>query len=399
MSDVIVVGAGPVGVMVAAELARLGVDVSVIDGRENPSAGTRAVGLHAAALSALEDSGATERLLADARRVRTGIATAQGRRLGSVHFDRLRSKHPYVATLPQHATEAALAATAAFWGAPDVRRGLTATRVASDGGSGVELELRDDHGAAVVERAPIVVIATGSRGRAVSPLTAAVRTRNYPDRYLMTDAPDTSNDGDSAVVRLEADGVLESFPLPDGMRRYVAWVESGGVEAGDAAADRLRSIVTRRMGYAGGAEAITWATAFGVRRALVPAMRAGRVFAIGDAAHEVSPIGGQGMNLGLVDAATLAPLLAQWVREGAAPEPELARWEQRRLAAAVLSGRIAAANTVLGRALTRVPDRARGAAVRVALGGISGGILARAYAMGFDPVARTSGSRHQPSPG
>ena len=389
MSDVLVVGAGPVGVTLAAELARLGVEASVIDARENPSAGTRAVGLHSAALGALEDSGATERLLANARRVRTGVATAQGRRLGSVHFDRLRSRHPYVATLPQHATETALAETAAFWGAPDVRRGLTAERVTPVGASGVELELRDGRGAAVVERAPIVVIATGSRGRAISPLTAAVRTRNYPDRYLMTDAPDTSEDGDSAVVRLETGGVLESFPLPGAMRRYVAWVESGGVEAGDAAADRLRSIVARRMGTDAGAESITWATAFGVRRALVPAMRAGRVFTIGDAAHEVSPIGGQGMNLGLIDAATLAPLLARWVREGAAPESELARWERRRLSAAVLSGRIAAANTVLGRALKRVPDRARGAAVRLALGAKSGDMLARAYAMGFDPVART----------
>lgn len=389
MSDVIVVGAGPVGVMVAAELARLGVAASMIDGRENPSAGTRAVGLHAAALSALEESGATERLLADARRVRTGVATAQGRRLGSVHFDRLRSRHPYVATLPQHATEAALAATADFWGAPDVRRGVTATRVAQAGASRVDLELRDRDGAMVIEHTPLVVIATGSRGRAISPLTGAVRTRNYPDRYLMTDAPDTSNDGDSAIVRLEADGVLESFPLPGGMRRYVAWVESGGVETGDAATDRLRSIVARRMGTERGAESITWATSFGVRRALVPAMRGDRVFAIGDAAHEVSPIGGQGMNLGLVDAATLAPLLARWVREGAAPETELARWERSRLAAAVLSGRIAAANTVLGRALKGVPDRARRTAVRLALGGKSGDVLARAYAMGFDPAARS----------
>lgn len=384
MSDVIVVGAGPVGVMVAAELARLGVDASVLDGRENPSAGTRAVGLHAAALSALEDSGATERLLADARRVRTGVATAQGRPLGSVHFDRLRSRHPYVATLPQHATEAALAATAAFWGAADVRRGVTAARVAAVDGSAVELELSDSHGATLLERAPIVVIATGSRGRGVSPLTAAVRTRNYPDRYLMTDAPDTSDDGDSAVVRLEADGVLESFPLPGAMRRYVAWVESGGVEAGDAAADRLRSVVARRMGTDRGAESITWATAFGVRRALVPAMRANRVFAIGDAAHEVSPIGGQGMNLGLVDAATLAPLLARWVREGAAPEPELVRWEQRRRASARRAGHLAALNTTLGRALPPRRDAARRAALRAGLAGRPGMLFAHLYTMGLD---------------
>ncbi len=387
MSDVLVVGAGPVGVMLAAELARLGVGATVIEGREDRSAGTRAVGVHSAALTALEQSGATDRLLASARRVRTGVALARGRRLGTVHFDRLRSRHPYVATLPQHATEAALAATADAWGSPAVRRGLTAQRV-SQRGPTVELEIVDRAGQSVIERSRIVVVATGSRGREVSPLTAAVRTKTYPDRYLMTDAPDTSRDGDSAVVRLEADGVLESFPLPDGMRRYVAWVEEGGVEDGDAATDRLRAIVERRMGTASGADAIRAATAFGVRRSLVPAMRSGAVFAIGDAAHEVSPIGGQGMNLGLIDAVTLAPLLALWVRNGAAPERELGEWERRRMAAAVLSGRIAAANTALGRAGGRAQTRARRAAVSLALRGVTGNMLARAYAMDFDPASR-----------
>lgn len=389
MTDVLVIGAGPVGMLLAAELARLGIETSVVEARDDRSAGTRAVGVHSAALTALEPSGATDRLLAAARRVRTGVALSEGRLLGAVHFSRLPSRHPYVATLPQHATEAALAATAASWGAPAVRRGTSVRRVSPEG-AGVALDLVDRHGRSAVEHARIVVIATGSRGRALSPLTAAVRTREYPDRYLMTDAPDTGDDGDAAVVRLDGGGVLESFPLPAGMRRYVAWVEAGGVESGEAAADRLRAIVERRTGSARAADAITSASAFGVRRALVRAMRDGPVFAIGDAAHEVSPIGGQGMNLGLIDAAALAPLLARWVRGGTAPDPDLQTWERRRRAAAVLSGRIAAANTALGRASGGVPDRARRGLVRLALRGRAGNILARAYAMDFDPAAGRS---------
>ncbi len=386
MSDVLIVGAGPVGVLLAAELARFEVHASVLEARADRSAGTRAVGVHSAALTALEPSGATDRLLESARRVRTGVALARGRRLGAVHFDRLRSRHPFVATLPQHATEAALAETAASWGAPEVRRGVSVQRITAED-TRVAVEFIEHDGRLATEHARIVVIAAGSRGRAVGTLTAAVRTREYPDRYLMTDAPDTSRDGDSAVVRLEAGGVLESFPLPGAMRRYVAWVEPGGVEAGDAAADRLRTIVERRMGTAHGADAITSATAFGVRRALVPAMRHGSVFAIGDAAHEVSPIGGQGMNLGLIDAVTLAPALARWVRTGRAPEQELRTWERGRMSAATLSGRIAAANTSLGRSAGGAADSARRALVRTALRGRAANMLARAYAMGFDPSA------------
>ena len=120
-------------------------------------------------------------------------------------------------------------------------------------------------------------------------------------------------------------------------------------------------------------------------------MRAGRVFAIGDTAHEVSPIGGQGMNLGFLDAVTLAPLLARWLHEGAGVPPPgplraaLDAWERARRTAASRSGRIAAVNTMLGR-----PSRAAGAeAVRFALATPARTVLAHAYAMGFDPAARS----------
>jgi 2-polyprenyl-6-methoxyphenol hydroxylase-like FAD-dependent oxidoreductase len=74
--DVLIIGAGPVGVLLSAELARHGVLASVVDNRPGASPGTRAVGVHAATLGALEEAGATERLLDEARLVRSGVASA-----------------------------------------------------------------------------------------------------------------------------------------------------------------------------------------------------------------------------------------------------------------------------------------------------------------------------------
>ena len=156
----------------------------------------------------------------------------------------------------------------------------------------------------------------------------------------------------------------------------------------DARAERLREAV-RSRGEDAAAEQISAATAFEVRRAVAPALRRGRLFVIGDAAHEVSPIGGQGMNLGLLDAATLAPLLASWVRTGTAPDLDLAQWERRRVASARTSAALATLNTALGRPLPPAANAVRSAGLRLALLPPGAQFLAHAYAMGLDADART----------
>ncbi|MBD7957519.1 FAD-dependent monooxygenase [Microbacterium sp. Sa4CUA7] len=372
MPDVLIVGAGPVGTFLAAELVRHGVDAEMWDRRPTVGDGTRAIGLHAPVLAALEAGGATERILQRAVRVQRGEARSDGRMLGVVRFDRLRARHPYVATLPQAETEAALAA-----GAPTPRRGVAVTAITADGD-----RMRVHADGVGDTAAPLVVVAGGVGARSLVYRAGRPAGAEYPDRYLMADAAvPPSDDHAVAVVHLGHAGVLESFPLPDDRRRFVAW---DGDADGDAPArlTRLRAALIARGEYAGAA-AITAATAFRVRRVVAPRLRRDRLFVIGDTAHEVSPIGGQGMNLGLLDAAGLAPLLAQWVRHGAAPEPELAAWERDRVRSARRAARLATVNTTLGRPAAAAVSAARAQAMRVALAA-GGGLFARAYAMGFD---------------
>lgn len=72
MPDVVVIGAGPVGILLSAELARRGVDVVTLERRPEPGSRSRAIGLHAPVLAALEHSGTTDRILAAATRVDRG---------------------------------------------------------------------------------------------------------------------------------------------------------------------------------------------------------------------------------------------------------------------------------------------------------------------------------------
>lgn len=379
------IGAGPVGLLLGGLLRRAGIDAEILEQRGAGSGDSRAIGVHAPVLAALEDSGLTAGLLEQAVRVPRGEARSQGRVLGEVRFDRLSTRFPFVATLPQSGTEAVFAQIA-----PAPQRGISvhALRPTAE-----HVEVDTDAG---TRRAPLVVLAGGQRSRELvyrSPLAHI-----YPDRYLMTDAdvPEDQagehQEARTAVVHLEPSGVLESFPLPQGRRRFVAW-DSPGASADPAPQDPAfqdpaaqRDRMERRLAALG--QPLTGVVSgFGVRRFVAPALRNQRLLVIGDAAHEVSPIGGQGMNLGLLDAATLAPLLTAWVRTGNAPEPELREWERARLRSARRAAQLAALNTRLGRPLTPTADAARRHGVRLMLGPGAGRLFAHAYAMGFDVQA------------
>ncbi|WP_159501764.1 NAD(P)/FAD-dependent oxidoreductase [Microbacterium sp. 18062] len=375
MPEVVVVGAGPVGLLLGRELHRRGVDTEILERRGDPGGGSRAIGVHAPVLAALEASGITERLLASAVRVRRGEARSGSRLLGSVRFDRLRIRFPFVATLPQSATEAALTGDG-----PIVRRGTAVTGVRRDGDRMRVLSRGADGERETPAR--IVVVASGSAGRELAYRPGAVRVRSYADRYLMADTA-VAVDDPTAIVRLERGGVLESFPLPGARRRYVAWDAHPDDDRTGARLDRLRRVLSG-AGEGDAASRLVSASGFRVRRVVVARMRRGALVVVGDAAHEVSPIGGQGMNLGLLDAATLAPLLAAWVRAGAPPEQALARWERRRVASARTAAALASMNTALGRPLGPRADAARRAALRAVLAPPTGMLFAHAYAMGLD---------------
>ncbi|WP_144712860.1 NAD(P)/FAD-dependent oxidoreductase [Curtobacterium pusillum] len=378
--DVLVVGGGPVGLFAAALLAVRGVSVAVWERRSAAPTGSRAIGIHPPSLDAFAAIGLDGPVLAEATRVRSGVARSRGREIGRLSFDRASATHPYVATLDQHRTESLLRSRLEAAAPGALRVGVSLTG----------LERHRDHvdatgvgpsGAPVSVRAAFVVGADGARSVTRDLLGIGTSGRDYPDRYVMGDFADVEDPADrtAALVDVGPAGVVESFPLPGGRRRYVALVPSDfAAESPDGAA-RVASIVADRTGVALDPSTCTMLSGFRVRRRAADRVGLGRVVLAGDAAHEISPIGGQGMNLGWLDAAELAPLLADAVASGAAgPWPEYAR---RRQAVARRAARQAEVNMALGRPLRAVGAVGREALLRTVLSLPTADGLAGVYAM------------------
>ncbi|MHA7264237.1 FAD-dependent oxidoreductase [Arthrobacter sp. TMN-37] len=376
MHDVVVVGGGPVGLYAALALRQAGLDVVVLEQRAARSTHSRAIGIHPPALEALDSVAVSGALRARGSRITEGIARSAGRRVATLSFATLPGEHRYVLAVPQAVTEEVLEdrLTRGFPGT--LRRGATVTGLEQQGGSvGVRATVA---GGEEVFEARLVIGADGARSAVRGFAGIRAPGRSYPDCYLMGDFADETGDGDSAVLYLEAGGIVESFPLPGGVRRWV--VRMGAPTGPDAGL--LCRLIAERTSVAVDPDGNTMVSSFEVRSRLAERFIAGRVLLVGDAAHEISPIGGQGMNLGWLDVHALVPLVTASLVEGADVGRQLAEYGRSRRRAADLARRKAHLNMALGRPLPAPVLAARNAALArlLSLPSVSSGV-ARAFTM------------------
>ncbi|WDF33874.1 NAD(P)/FAD-dependent oxidoreductase [Arthrobacter agilis] len=356
MHDVIVVGGGPVGLYTALLLRQAGLHAVVLERRAERSSHSRAIGIHPPALRALEACGIADELRSRGVRIRDGVARSGGRHVGTVSFSTLPGEERYVLAVPQAVTEEILERRLEQDFPGTLQRDV-AVVTTHDAGDHV-LAVTRAHGRDAVLRAKLVVAADGARSSIRDDAGIRAPSRRYPDCYVMGDFQDETGDGDDAVLYLETGGIVESFPLPDGIRR---WVVRLGCPVERPTAEDLTDLIRARTGVDVAPGTNSMLSAFGVQSRLAERFVSGRTVLVGDAAHEISPIGGQGMNLGWLDAARLVPIIAASLRDGDDVAARLALYERDRRAQAALARRKAHLNMALGRPLPAPLMRPRNA--------------------------------------
>ncbi|OMC03239.1 FAD-dependent oxidoreductase [Mycobacterium sp. NS-7484] len=324
MIDVIIAGAGPTGLMLAAELRLQGVRVLVLEKENEPTQVVRALGLHARSIEVMDQRGLLGRFLERGEQHPVGGFFAG---IPKPQPKGLDTAHAYVLGIPQPIIEQLLIEHAEDCGA-EIRRGAEVVGLGQDS-DGVTVELAD--GSTV--QAGYLVGCDG--GRSTVRRLAGIDFPGEPSQVetllgeVELDVPVDTLDAVTAEVR-KTQLRFGSMPLGDG--RYRVIVPADGVAENRATAptlDEFRQQLVKTAGTDFGVHSPRWLSRFGDGTRLAQRYRSGRVLLAGDAAHIHPPTGGQGLNLGIQDAFNLGWKLAAVVN-GWAPEGLLDTYESER---------------------------------------------------------------------
>jgi 2-polyprenyl-6-methoxyphenol hydroxylase-like FAD-dependent oxidoreductase len=295
--DILIVGAGPVGLFLANECARRQLKYRIVEAKASQSEHSKALAIFPRTMEIFDMAGVVDPFLKEANRVTKVAMITHGHTLAHLHFAPDQSPYPFVSMVPQNVTERLLVEELK-------RRGgaveyETALLSASEEGAGV-LATVEHLGESRQITASFVVGCDGAHSRVRHILDLPLEGAEYLDLFMLADIE--TNDAlpaDELQLCPSELGPVAIFPMSATRRRIVATIDHAEGEA--PSLELVRKILAERAPKGLTANALHWGSYFRIHHRHAAKLRVGRMFIAGDAAHIHSPFGGQGMNTGLHD--------------------------------------------------------------------------------------------------
>jgi 2-polyprenyl-6-methoxyphenol hydroxylase-like FAD-dependent oxidoreductase len=328
--EVLIVGAGPVGLSAALALAQSKVPIRIIDRLPTPTDESRAAVVHVRTLEHFERLGIVEDFLRTGVKIHGASIYAPGNvLLVRPSFDHLPTHYPFMLGLEQFKTEALLTSRLKQAGI-EVERDVELLSF-SDTGDQVAAKLKHPGGAETTETFDYLLGADGGHSTVRSGLGLKLEGETLDATWITADVKIRwDRDPSEAVALLSEDGIAFIAAMNDDRWRVIVtgpeWTHE---QAQKASLEDVQNIVNERFRTNISLYDPVWISAFGINTRMAPTMNRGRVFLAGDAAHVHSPLGGQGMNTGIQDALNLTWKLAL-VLQGLAKPALLASYDAER---------------------------------------------------------------------
>ena len=331
-TDVLVVGAGPTGLVMASELAARGVSCRIIDKAPVRSERSRALVVQARSLELLQKMSIADELVARGRRAIKATPFVEGRPAADLVFGDIGvddTPYPFLLFVSQAETERVLEK---YLESLEVKVERPVELLTFKGTEGVSARLRHGDGREETVHARYIVGTDGAHSAVRHALGLSFKGDAYPQDFVLADTEiDWPGEDDRLYFFLSRKGLMAVFPLagPSTYRLIATRAEDAPPGTSDPTLEEFQQLATELCPFPVRLHDPSWLARFRLHHRGVDRYRSGRAFVAGDAAHIHSPAGGQGMNTGIQDAYNLAWKLAL-VIEGRAPDAFLDSYHEER---------------------------------------------------------------------
>lgn len=329
--EVLITGAGPTGLTAAICLTQLGIKCLIIDKKSEPVKTSNALGVQPRTMEIWEKLDLADKALSQGHLVNGVNVCSNKKILGHISLKGMDSTYSYVLTLPQAQTEKMLLEKLTQLGVT-VQRNMELVSL-SEHAQGVDVECLDKNGNKSTLQVKWVLGCDGTRSKVRELLKIPFIGKDLSQHFVMADLPIKGNIVQDHMYGFwTQDGVMAIFPMKN-YSRLIAEVSNDPQFSqikGNPDFEVFKTLIKKRSNFDINLENPLWTSSFWIHEHVVNQYASQRVFLLGDAAHEHSPVGGQGMNTGIQDAYNLCWKLA-FVEKNYADQKLLKSYEEERL--------------------------------------------------------------------